>query len=60
MMMMMNIVGLLGLLLSASLGSSVMLLSSPFDPNFVKHHPAEMMKSTEKLSSKVQVRSLTR
>jgi hypothetical protein len=58
MMMMMNIVGLLGLLLSASLGSSVMLLSSPFDPNFVKHHPAEMMKSTEKLSSKEQEKAV--
>ncbi|CAK9880527.1 unnamed protein product [Sphagnum jensenii] len=56
--MMINIVGLLGLLLLSSLGSSVMLLSSPFDPVSVKNHPAEMMKSTEKLSSKEQEKAV--
>ncbi|CAK9232373.1 unnamed protein product [Sphagnum troendelagicum] len=56
--MMINIVGLLGLLLSSSLGSSAMLLSSPFDPMSVKNHPAEMMKSTEKLSSKEQEKAV--
>jgi hypothetical protein len=55
---MINIVGLLGLLLLSSLGSSVMLLSSPFDPVSVKNHPAEMMKSTEKLSSKEQEKAV--
>ncbi len=55
---MINIVGLLGLLLLSSLGSSVMLLSSPFDPISVKNHPAEMMKSTEKLSSKEQEKAV--
>ncbi len=58
MMMMINIVGLLGLLLSSSLGSSVMLLSSPFDPILVKNHPAEVMKSTEKLSRKEQEKAV--
>lgn len=55
---MINIVGLVGLLLLSSLGSSVMLLSSPFDPISVENHPAEMMKSTEKLSSKEQEKAV--
>lgn len=57
-MMMINIVGLLGLLLSSSLGSSVMVLSSPSDPILVKNHPAEVMESTEKLSSKEQEKAV--
>jgi hypothetical protein len=49
-MMMMNIVALLGLLLS-SLGRWVMLLSCPFEPILVKNHLAKM-NSIRKLSNK--------